>query len=547
MQYGFPAALLIAALGSPLPAQVVSVVEGSSPADLRLVTIDESSATPTITPVMRSFEARPIDFSNRTVQRSLRADCARLLEDQFPRIAIPVESGIGTLIRFSDNLSPREGLIWIQPNMPPEIAHEGPIGDFVGIGCDGGWLVTDTSDDELAIVSLRPAPGSYGAPRVRTVRVVGDLASESLCVGPSHVFFQASDRLYRCALAGNDQPQDVTPAGIVELESTMAMSEDGSRVVFIGETSADGLWLIESTGPARRLPTDPGEFVAPAYLPSSSTGPALLLNRDGSRLFYVDESGIETESFLMDTTGATTTTHLSSDANTAEYIGITVLPVFMANEIVVALGDEAASDPSISFDWYRARTGDPVVENITLTSVAQSVPFEPGTLSVEEAFGPVNGCLLVREQNGNGGTRMRCIGSDGSTRIMVPELAGRLRLGSGTGAPYMIIPNRAGDCLLSSDLRLMAQGPAGARLRPPARGPTGLLGLVAETSSAQTVGWLIDFAAGTMSAPVIRPGLEQLVPTVGGGFVINGDSMVHVSARGGLAYDAGFAQIRVVL
>ena len=77
------------------------------------------------------------------------------------------------------------------------------------------------------------------------------------------------------------------------------MSRDGAHIVFLyGPLNQERLYIAHTAGAAAVLPPVGGKYEEPGYLPEAPGEPAMLLNDDGTRLFYV-LANVRDELFLL--------------------------------------------------------------------------------------------------------------------------------------------------------------------------------------------------------------------------------------------------------
>ncbi len=537
-----PLRLVLLALTPALSSQTrLAFLEGPSATDLRLQVIDEADPTATPLTAMSGLEIIDSEITNRTAQQALRADRPRrVVHLGLTRIELP---GNGRLLRYRRAQGTRFGVLWIDARGGPIVLIElpgtgasqtgDPFADRFGVANDGLHAAFVTATGALYLVRIDgqsyASTGMPGRPLA-----VADVDPLSVCVGSTHVFFQTEDgRVWRCAVADGGVPEDVTPptnAG-ERLEGSMAPSGDGSAVVFLlGPVDSYTLWLLGTTGPAVALPPAPSKYEEPGYLPETANGPRLLLNEDATRLMYVDATRRE-EVYLLDTTGATPTTHITSDPNFEPYIGISILPAFVANVLTVALGDPG------QFDWFQATTATSAVTPVTLTGANATAPFAPGQLL------PVNGAVLssgvaLAEEATASGTALRQIDlRTGATSVLTAALRASPVLGRADGGTAnVLVPALSGDSLLTPALNAVLSGPPGLWLSPDAQAPSGLFSVFSASLPSGPGAAILRLPGGALYALRPDPLLREATATPGGGLVVSGTHFLYARVGQPLAF-----------
>lgn len=558
--------LLPILLAPAIAAQTsIAFVEGPSPTDLRLRVVDEATPGAPGQTILDGIELLPLEITNRTIQMSLRPNRARkVTRAGFERIELPNN---GRLLRYRSNGGARYGFLWIdakggaQPIFEMAGAGVGgtedPFQDRFGIGVNGRHAVVATVEGAAFIVRLDGANfASTGTP-VRPLEVPGLVCAASFCVGKTHVFFQTEDaRLWRSGLGDAAVPEDITPASLPTaiLKDEMAQSGDGRSVVFLlGEKKLLEIWMVGTSGSPRKLPAPPADYEEPGYLPEFAGGPLLMLNQDGSRLLYTD-STVREEIYLMDTTGATSTTHITSDPNFSPYIGIGTLPAFSGRFLTIAIGD-----PDL-FDWYSATTERSSVVNLTGTAEEQVPPYGAGTLAPNASYAIANG-TLIEESDGAGGKLLRHVDAQGNASVLATSLRAPLELGRAPALPReahrdstgfrpgpgtrfaeehfpvppqaplatsVLITSEQGDSLTSTSLRLRVQGPPGVSFSPEQIGPAGFSIFIASNGSG-VVAPILRSPTGQLVPLSPDPGLTQALVTARFGILLNGTNLEYLS------------------
>ena len=304
----------------------------------------------------------------------------------------------------------------------------------------------------------RPVPGGTGAVLL------------SLCVGKNVLFFQNASRVWRCPLADNGAPVDVTPVPLpTVLKDLMAPSGDGASVVFLAGSSktAMRLWHLQEAGTSLVLPPPASKFEEPTYLPEFTDGSRLQLSDDGTRLLYSDTSSRD-EVFLLDVTGVTSAVAVTSDPNFQPYIGTIILPVFAADIVTLAIGDPG------KLDLYTAATGQPAVHNATLTAGNTVRPWGVGALVPTAAFLGAGGQVHVVDRDATNLLSLRTIQPATATATLeVTGLTGTPVLGASWNDPAdVLVPTASGDRLYTGlGFTPFFSSPSGIELSPTTHAP----------------------------------------------------------------------------
>ena len=542
---GLPIA--VAALAAAAPAQTsLTLLEGATQQDLQLRVLDERDPTSTGQILLTQLEVLPVEITRRTVQQSLRPNRPRrLTRHGVPRIELPPG---GRLLRYRLRGGQRHGVLWVDAGgaataileLPSGIAQTNPFADRFAVANDGLHAAFITATGVLHLARLDGQVYTSTQSPTRAVPAPGVIDPVSVCAGATHVFFQTEDeRVWRCAYADGAPAVAVTPpkAPGARLKEEMAMSDDGHSVVFLlGPKPLFDLWLINSTGPARKLAAPSSKYEEPGYLPETTGGPRLLLNETGTRLLFTDAINRE-EIYLLDTTGTTTTTHITSDGNFAPYIGTIIVPSFASNTVTLGIGDPDA------FDWYAASTASAGIVSLTRTGGRVAPPYGAGTL-VPTAGYPLASGLVLSTEVAPGGPQLRWLApSTGTSGIAATALRGAPELGEGP-APVVLVPGQLGDALLTGSLATTLRGPAGIWLSAPEQGP-GLSAFTATIPGGPAAAILMIPGGGLIALPP-DPALRQVVLTAGNGLLLNGSVLTY--ARPGLVVTIPSpSTIRVVL
>lgn len=537
-----------------LPAQTITLVEGT-PGALQVTSVAESAPNGAATTVLQNIDFAPIEMTGRTLAHELDPTRARRLErNGIQRIELP--NG-GRLFHYRRD----GGLFWGFLHVAPDGAARVVL-EHAGVGAS---LVDDPYVDRLAIADdglhcaisrlsgalhvVRLDGGTY-AGSGRADWVVGNGVSAvpmSMMIGPSCVWFQAEGsqgnlmRLWRCDLAEGSARVEISPPFVAngDFRDQMTMSRDGAHIVFLyGPLNQERLYIAHTAGAAAVLPPVGGKYEEPGYLPEAPGEPAMLLNDDGTRLFYV-LANVRDELFLLDTTGQMPPLAMTEDAIFQPYIGVHILPKFTGGSLLVAIGDPA------QMDWFRASlaSGGGAVVNVTGTgSVVQ--PFPAGQLDPRTAAAAGNQLLVLEVQAGVTNLR-RLDAATGATTALQSDVLGAPQSGGAlVGAADLVVSTSAGDSLLSGvDGTLLATLP-GLLLTPPVRGP-----LFTGTFLHLPIQWGIPlFYApfGIVDLPP-EPSLDQISMTAAGGVVLVGQQLRYVALGANVTLNRPSAAFRRVL
>jgi hypothetical protein len=521
------AALLTTAAGTAQDR--ISLLEGA-PGTATLRELDESDPTGAGRIVRRDLEVVPLEITNRTAQQALCGHCPRLLvRAGTPRVELP---GGGRVLRYRLRGGEQWGFLLITARGEAIVLLElpgvgalrsDPFTDRFGVATDGRHAAITTALGGLYAVRLDGGVYASTQSPARPIALAALVEHLAVAPGPTHVFFVTDDnRIWRCPLVDGGAPQDMTPpaaAGSI-LKDELAPAGDGRSVAFLfGPRSAQHLWLLREQGNAVQLPPPPSDYEEPGYLPEIANGPRMLLNDDGSRLFYI-ESAVREELFLLDTSGATATAHVTSDANFDPYIGVGILPVFANQTLLLAVGDPNA------FDWYVAATGVSGVTNITRTADRSAPPFGPGKLDPLTAGTVGGGVLLASERQPDGTWALRRLdGARGTTALLAQGLRALPVRGDALDTPpNLLVPSVAGDRLTDA---------AGAPLLVSIPG----LALSTDTVGSGGAFSVLEVSLGAISLPLAlvsggpllplgtETNVSQLVLTRGGGLLLNGGAL----------------------
>src|SRR5690606_7619687 len=167
-----------------------------------------------------------------------------------------------------------------------------PFEDRIGIARDGHHFAVPLIAGGLFIVRLDGSNyASTGLPH-RLIAPLSIAEPTSVMVGDQVVWFQDELlQVFRCGLGDGAAVVNVSPPAQSNaiLKDQMAMAGDGSRIVFLyGPQQQQRLFAADLNSPAIVLPPAASKYEDPGCLPEEAGSPALMLNEDGSRLFYVD-------------------------------------------------------------------------------------------------------------------------------------------------------------------------------------------------------------------------------------------------------------------
>lgn len=528
--------LVCAALGAlSLPAQSITFAEGT-PTSLTIVRVAEVAPNGGDTIVLQGVELLDLELTGRTLAQA--ADPSRTRRVVLQGIARGELPGGARLFRYRRAGGTFWGFLHIAADGMPRVVFEAagtgpgqvgdPFFDRIGVAGDGRHAAIALATGGMYVVRLDggvfPSTGRADRLAVPTTDLVVDT---SVLVGPTFVYFQSTppDRVWRCALADGAVPQDVSAPvqANARLKDQMAMSRDGTRLVFLyGPQNQQRLWTCGTTGGSSVLPPPAGKYEEPGYLPESPGEPAMLLNDDGSRLFFID-ADLRDELYLQDTAGLLPPLQITADPIFQPYIGAHILPRFALDKLTIAIGDPG------QMDWFQARlgAGGGTVTNLTGTGAPQA-PFPAGTIDPVRALDG-GGFLLVSEQQGPTLTLRRVDPASGAQTIVHQGLSEAPRVGSAlAGTADILVRTATGDSLYrGTDGALMGTLPTDLLLTPPAQGPHfGGSWLHIASGWGLSAYYLPD---GTAGFGQIDFGVTQIVLTAGGGAVEVGNPVRYLA------------------
>ena len=523
--------LTIALLSTTIGAQSITWLEGPAQGLLALRAVPEATPDAAPSTLLANLTVLPIEITARTRQQELDASRSRRIDrDGLVRVELP--DG-GRLIAYRRGAADY-GFARIGPSGDATVVLEAPgalanpFVDRIAVAADGRFaLVADAVLPQVSLVRLDGNVFASTNRPWRTLPTSSPVEEQAALVGSTHAFFATDDeRLWRCALADGSTPQEITPPAIpgARLKSELAMSGDGHSVACLyGVQPSFGIYLAHDTLATRRLPVPDAKYEEPGYLPEFVGGPRLLLDATGSRLLYVDAT-IRDEIYLMDTTGAVATVHITGDANFQPYIGAVILPVFMQSVLLVGVGHPDR------FDVYASAAGVPTVLNLTQTNGNTRVPFGEGDLIPENVALTTGGQLLIAERVGTAPTRLRRIDFTTGTSTIVAD--GFSALPAGASAPMGLTPDlvlhgASGDLLVemsTGSARLRA--PAGVDLASPVHLARWSRVLTARVGSVSALVFHID-GGGLLALPTVNQA-QRAILTPGGNLLIDGATLLHV-------------------
>ncbi|MEZ5964654.1 MAG: hypothetical protein R3F56_12465 [Planctomycetota bacterium] len=543
-------AAVAAALAPFLPAQDLTWFEGTVPTSLALRSVPESNPSTSPRTVLTDVELLPLEMTGRTLQQELDPEHSRrLVRHGLTRIELPHG---GRVLAYRRAAAQTYGYLQVDAGGRAIVLLEAPasggLSPFepaLGVSPDGLWAAA-TSRDGNSLFVMRLDGGTFastGTP-TRILSVPAGIEVDSVMPGRTHVFFASGDeRVQRCAMADGGQLEDVGPPPVAgaRVKSEMARSGDGSCVVYLyGVQPSFTLWMAGETGPARQLAAPPAKYEEPNYLPVFPTGPKMLLNEDGTRLMYTDATSRD-EIYLLDTTGATTTTQVTADHNFEPYIGIGIFPTFASATLVLGVGDPNR------FDVVAATTNDLPVVNLTMTGPSPVRPFQPGALDPETLSLTPSGAILIADHPIGGA--MRLLAHDPAsqtTQVLGDQLLGLPRAGDGLGVrPDVLIDSALGGRIVDgASAQVLLAAPAGVGVRSDvALSPTfRVLDVTAGSLSAL----VFMTAAGAVALPpTTQP--QQVSVSNRGGLLLDGASLLYVHPLGGPSTLQTSGSVRVLV
>ena len=467
-------------LCAPLLAQGITFVEGSSLQSLDVHILSQGGVATDTTLLMQGVEFLSIEMSGRVASQDLQTDATRREErNGMTRLELP---GGRRMFAYRRHGGQTWGFLLVDATGSARIALElpgigtastaSPFADRVAIDRQGSHMCVVNTLGGMHVVRLDGTPfASTGSP-VRFVPTSADPVAPSLMVGATHTFYVSRNgHVWRMPLADLGVPTDCTPTGTPtgNAKDEIALSGDGTKAVFLHGPSntLQRLYMLDSVNAPVLLSPPASKYEEPGYLPEGTGDIRLLLNHDGSRLFYIDGI-VRDESHLLDTTGALGDLQVTQDAIFQPYIGIHILPSFKGNQLIASIGDPSR------MDWFVAElsaTGN-TVRNATGTgSFAQ--PFPSGSL-IPTKLGMAGGRALISDVSPLDSTRhtLRLLDPQTATAtVLHQDLDGPIVAGATTGAtPDLVVPGPGDRLYNGSTGALIAAAPAGIQLDAPVAG-----------------------------------------------------------------------------
>ncbi|MEZ5988777.1 MAG: hypothetical protein R3F30_06585 [Planctomycetota bacterium] len=529
-----PSLLLPLALAAPgLRAQKLCLAEGAQPGALTLVVRSEAGLGQNPVTLRQGLELLPIELCQRTAQQELRTDRPRrLLRQGLVRVELP---GGRRLFRYRLSGGKQWGFLLVLADGDARIllelpgvgatGLEDPFTDRVGVGPDGLHALLATAAGALYLGRLDGQAWASTKAPTRPLTVTGVPEPLSLAVGTKVAWF-VTDKpaLYRVALADVAQPTDVSPPAVTagEFKDQVALSGDGSKLcVLYGPKKQYHLYLLGEAGGATRLTSTAAKYEEPGYLPETVGGPKLLLNDDGSRLYYVDAT-VRDELYLVDTAKPTAPLQITADAHFQPYIGTGVLPIFALARLLVAIGDPQ------KLDWFAADAGAGTVTNLTGTGAATKPPFGTGQIDLANSMTVGNeGWILDRTTPGPVLHRVPLAGGKTSTVALSAAPSWGDALGV---APDLVLPRAAGDLLVDDAGALLLPLLPGLGYESPVR-MAGLRSFEVRYLGVAFPCLLTDSGSLFVLPPVAEPFHSGLSPA--GAWVAHGTTeLLHLTAQG---------------
>lgn len=514
-----------------LPSQGVTILEGPDPASLDVRILNEQ-ALATSTLLLQSIEVRPIEITGRTSQEWLQTDRGRRVE-RHGLLRIELPDG-GRIFHYSRQAGQIWGYLMVPTNgvatvllEQPALNGASPFADRLAIATDSKHALIPLIDGDCFIARLDGSTFASTQTPVRFVATESQILPPSPQVGPNCAFFQTEEKLWRLPLADGNTPTDITPPLAPEerLKEELALSGDGSTIAFlVGSNRLYNIHMAKESGSATTLIQTPSEYEECNYLPEATGELGMLLNHDGTRLFYIDETGHD-ELLMLDTTGSFSPINITDDQFFEPTIGIHILPSFHDAALIIAIGRED------QMDWFKAEltpTGGRVV-NLTGTG-ALTTPFPQGALAPSQitvvgdrllASDTVNGLQDVRELNP----------TSESSALVSTQLSAPPTTGSAIHATPHVIGRGFGDRIFSGTTgQLIAAAPRLASLTDPVSSPLLNATIARLTPTFGVVA--IYFEDGSFLSTGLESGIEQIVLTVNDSLLIKGPTLRRISMLG---------------
>ncbi|MCY2955959.1 MAG: hypothetical protein NT107_02860 [Planctomycetota bacterium] len=459
------------------------MLEGYSSTNLDVRVMSESGLLLPGTLLLNGIEILPIEITGRYLSQELVAGKAHLGNiNGFARVELPNGGRVFAYRRLSANAwgflhVPADGnaKVLIELAGSGATGTDNPFVDRIGVAANGLHAVIPLRAGGLYIIRLDGNVFATTNSATRFVPTASPPIPASVMVGRACVFYETSlpPTLWRMPLADGSAATSHTPplAPTDTLRPGIAMSGDGERIVFLaGPRDLWTLYLLAETGNYRHLPAPPGKYEEPGYLPEDSGNSSLLLNQDGSRLFYLD-SLVSDELFLLDTRSVLPTLQITNDVTFEPTIGVHILPMFIGTTLMIAIGATEA-DANL-LDWFQIKLNANGGSTVNITNTGSTLPpFGAGTVHpIQGAI--IGGKLLTTNINGarlllRSINPLTAIGQTLLTDLLVPLVAGSAT----NGATPDLIANGASSSLLTGiSGSLKATLPTGITLSPPASGP----------------------------------------------------------------------------
>jgi hypothetical protein len=544
----FVRSLLPLCLALPSAAQVITFAEGA-PTSLTIFSLPESNPNAPDSVLLQGVELLPIEISGRTLAQEVDLSRSRRIE-RHGVVRVELPDG-GRLFRYRRAGGQFWGFLHIAADGTPRVVLEqagtggqlsDPFADRIAVAPNGLYAAVAGATGGLAVVRLDGGVfASTGRPDRQAVAGNVDINAPGVMVGDAVVWYQDnSNQVWRCALADGSVPVNVSPAPIANasLKEEMATARDGSRIVFLyGPQQQQRLYLASSTGGAAAvLPPLASKYEEPGYLPEGPGEPAMLVNDTGTRLFYVD-ADVRDELSLLDLDGVLPTLAMTESTIFQPYIGTHILPRFLADKLVVAIGDPAA------MDWFRAELAPAAGTVVNLTATGSALqPFPSGTIDPQQA-GDVAGSMWITEQQTGNLVLRRLDPLTGATGLVQQGLLAPPIPGSAVaGAPDLLVQSAFGNSLhFGATGGLLATVPNGIALTPPVHGPAFAATWVHLTNN---FGVAAFYQNGTLLTGPLEFDLQQLVATPLGGFVAVGSPVRYLAPGVFFVLNRPAAQLR---
>ena len=538
----------ILSVAIPLPSQGITLVEGPARTSLDVRVLAESQLGAS-TMLLQGIEILDIEITGRTVQQPLQTDRSRRIERHgFSRVELPEGGRIFQYRRdgglhWGYLLIPTSGAATVLLEQPG-IGTNSPFADRIAVATDGKHALIPLVANDFFLARLDggtyPSTGT-ATRRISTLTPVGPLSPQ---VGSSFAFFiTGEDKIWRVPLVDQGLPVECTPPLTANqiLKDELAMSGDGTTVVFLlGSGRLYDIRMLGETGPATTLVATPAEYEECNYLPDADGQAALLLNHDGTRLFYVDETG-DGELLMLDTTGVLPTMVITDDLFFEPTIGIHILPSFLGSSLIVAIGRIDL------MDWFKVELTQSGGQAVNLTGTGSALtPFPQGSL-IPTQVTIVGGKLLTSDAViGSLNLRQLDPGNANST-LLATDLSAEPIAGSSIHSPPDILVRGAGDRLYGGQSgTMLAATPPPVTLTAPV-GNANLKATFVNLGSSGFGTVAIYFDNGTYFTGPLESGVEQLVMTASGSLVIKAATLRSYSMQGSQQVSLPAANVQFII